>query len=72
MTFIKFSDYISNIIGISFIIYKLFFFINYIFVKGVMFTEYMDISNVIESQKNIRKYMKKSNLNDKKYSNLNK
>lgn len=70
MTFIKFSDYISNIIGISFIIYKLFFFINYIFVKGVMFTEYMDISNVIESQKNISKYMKKSDLNDKKYSNL--
>ena len=30
----------------------------------------MDISNVIESQKNISKYMKKSDLNDKKYSNL--
>ena len=47
-------------VGLSFLIYKIFYFINFLFQNGKMFTELMDINYIIDSNNQLDNKVKKT------------
>ncbi len=61
--FSKFQNCFTNMFGLSFFIYKIFYFINFLFVNGKMFTDLMDNNYIIDSKNKINKYAKEISSN---------
>ena len=66
ISFFKFQNCFTNMVGLSFLIYKIFYFINFLFLNGKMFTEIID-SNYINDNKN-KNNSKSIDLGSKKFS----
>ena len=60
ISFSKFQNCFTNMVGLSFLIYKIFYFINFLFQNGKMFTELMDINYIIDSNNQLDNKVKKN------------